>query len=193
MSVTVAALYVDTRRGPYARLPGVECWGEERDATTYAGPWPVVAHPPCGPWGRLRGQCTLQRADLGPLAVEQVIRFGGALEHPAGSLLWAHCDLPLPGETPRDIGGRMVSTVEIDQCEWGHEARKRTWILLAGIDPSVFPAPPYPGRLPTRTVQSRLHAYSGRPDRLPEMSRSRRHLTPDALACDLAALARRAR
>ena len=82
----IAALYVDTARGPYARMRGVECWGyatrdgrqldalaPTRDARDYAGPWPVVAHPPCGPWGRFRRrylggegdrECALVAVDL---------------------------------------------------------------------------------------------------------------------------------
>ena len=43
---TVAALYVEPD-GPYSNLDGVEVWDEARDARTYAGPHPVVAHPPC--------------------------------------------------------------------------------------------------------------------------------------------------
>ena len=46
---TVAALYVEAN-GPYAGLEGVDCWPESRDARRYAGPNPVVAHPPCNRW-----------------------------------------------------------------------------------------------------------------------------------------------
>ena len=47
----IAALYVITS-GIYYGLPDVDPWDEARDARRYAGPWPVVAHPPCARWGR---------------------------------------------------------------------------------------------------------------------------------------------
>jgi hypothetical protein len=49
--VVIAALYVETG-GCYYGLPDVDPWDLARDARTYAGPWPVVAHPPCERWGR---------------------------------------------------------------------------------------------------------------------------------------------
>ena len=49
---TVAALYV-LADGPYADMLGVDPWPLERDARVYAGPHPVVAHPPCKRWGNL--------------------------------------------------------------------------------------------------------------------------------------------
>ena len=99
---TVAALYVDPR-GPYPSMPGVDCWDERRDARNYAGPHPVVAHPPCGPWSRLRFFCRHQARELAPLAVAQVRRWLGVLEHPMGSLLWREMALPLPGGASRRI------------------------------------------------------------------------------------------
>jgi hypothetical protein len=48
----IAALYVETG-GVYYGLPDVDPWDEERDARLYAGPWPVVAHPPCNRYSKL--------------------------------------------------------------------------------------------------------------------------------------------
>src|SRR5271165_2667608 len=95
----VAALFVETG-GCYFGLSDVDPWDEARDARTYAGPWPVVAHPPCGPWGQLRHLCTKQDATCGPHAVYAVRRWGGVLEHPKGSRLFEACGMPRPGELP---------------------------------------------------------------------------------------------
>ncbi len=50
---TVAVLFARAD-SHYKALQGVEVYDMERDARTYDGPWPVVAHPPCRAWGRLR-------------------------------------------------------------------------------------------------------------------------------------------
>ncbi|HLV66932.1 MAG TPA: hypothetical protein VKY73_14020, partial [Polyangiaceae bacterium] len=88
--ITVAALYVD-KLGCYPKMYGVDCWDETRDARLYDGPHPVVAHPPCGPWSRLRHLYRGNEHDCASRAVEQVRRWGGVLEHPAGSRLWDQC------------------------------------------------------------------------------------------------------
>jgi hypothetical protein len=127
---TVAALYIDPR-GPYPKMPGVECWDEARDARNYAGPHPVVAHPPCGPWGDMAHLCKSQPRDLAPRAVEQVQLWGGVLEHPARSRLWAWMGLPGPDDATDSHGGR---TFAVEQCDWGHKCRKPTWLYVVGSD-----------------------------------------------------------
>jgi hypothetical protein len=139
--VIVAALYIDPR-GPYPKMPGVDAWDETRDARKYDGPHTVVAHPPCGPWGRLRHLSRKDSPRLAIVAVEQVQRWGGVLEHPANSRLWDYCDLPRPGEFADVHGG---FTIEVCQVEWGHVARKRTWLYLVGVPSSALTPPPHAG------------------------------------------------
>lgn len=51
-AVIVAALFVETG-GAYFGLDDVDPWDITRDARQYAGPHPVVAHPPCSTWCQL--------------------------------------------------------------------------------------------------------------------------------------------
>ena len=152
MRSELVALYIDPR-GPYPGLVA-ECYDAERDAKKYNGPLPVVAHPPCGPWGMLRHLSKYQDADCGPRAVEQVRAYGGVLEHPHGSKLYEHCGLPKPGQPPDAWGG---FSVEVCQVDWGHVARKRTWLYVVGCRPTDLPPNPAP-REPTHwTSGGRVH------------------------------------
>jgi hypothetical protein len=129
---TVAALYVDIKGGIYPHIPGVECWGlPHRDAKRYAGPHPIVAHPPCGPWSKLKHQCKKQDPECGKVAVRQVQEFGGVLEHPQYSSLWDWAGLPKPGEATDCYGGR---TYFVRQVWWGHVCDKPTWLYIVRAD-----------------------------------------------------------
>ena len=140
---TVAALYV-MPDGPYAGVPGVELWDEARDARTYAGPWPVVAHPPCARWGRYwsGGPSARVRRQLGDdggcfaAALDAVRRFGGVLEHPEASHAYRAFSLAPPlrgcGWTAADFAGGWTCCVE--QGHYGHRARKATWLYAVGVD-----------------------------------------------------------
>ena len=128
----VVALYTDPR-GPYPALLGADsCWDQARDARLYEGPDPVVAHPPCGPWGRLKHLYQGTEHDCAPRALSQVSAYGGVLEHPANSDLWACAGLPKPGEEKRFVRGSGF-TIQVDQCDWGHVARKSTWLYIVGL------------------------------------------------------------
>lgn len=189
----IAALYVD-RLGPYAKIADVDAWDEARDARTYPGPGPIVAHPPCGPWGKLRHLYQGTEHALAPWAVAQVRRFGGVLEHPAESRLWSACDLPPIGLPWRDeFGGYSVA---IDQVEFGHVARKQTWLYLVGVPRTALEASPYPNRQPThyasggRTPSSRNGGAV--PAGMKVCSAQQRRRTPPELAAYLVRLARAA-
>lgn len=176
----VVALYVDPL-GPYPAI--VRDWYDaERNAMSYHGWLPVVAHPPCGPWSHL-SQLHKHAAEiaLAPHAVAVVQRCGGVLEHPRGSKLFDACCLPKPGDPEDDAGGR---TIEVCQCDWGHPARKRTWLYIVGLV-GELPAVP-PAREPThwasggRTRSSRQG--SPVPPGIKVCSAQQRRRTPRAFA-----------
>ena len=138
---TIAALYVDPN-GVYANLPGVEVWDEARDARLYAGPWPVVAHPPCARWSRLAGfteaRFGLKRGDDGgcfEAALHAVRLYGGVLEHPAYSAAFARYELPRPithhGWTLAFDGG---ASCYVEQGRYGLPVKKATWLYAFGVD-----------------------------------------------------------
>jgi hypothetical protein len=136
--IRVAALYCDPQ-GPYPNMPDVETWAlPYRDARKYMGRYPVVAHPPCGPWSRLSHLSRRDPADAAVHAVWQVHCYGGILEHPHGSRLFDYCQLPKPGAPEDQFGGY---TIEVCQCDWGHVARKRTWLYLCRVRRELIKLP----------------------------------------------------
>lgn len=186
----IAALYVDAL-GHYPKMPDVDAWSEGRDARRYAGPFPVVAHPPCGPWGALRHLYRGTEHDCAPRAVEQVRAFGGVLEHPARSKLWAECGLPVPDGLPDYFGG---FTIEVDQCAWGHVARKSTWLYVVGAPRSAVVAGIKIGGTPTHWASGSRTAPRGPvPPGIKVCSAQQRRRTPPAFAAWLLEIARMAR
>jgi hypothetical protein len=139
--VRVAALYVETG-GVYYGIPDVDPWDEARDTRLYAGPWPVVAHPPCARWSRLAGfteaRFGLKRGEDGgcfEAALRSVREFGGVLEHPAHSAAWARYGLPKPstfdGWTAGTCGGWSCY---VEQGRYGLPVKKATWLYASGVE-----------------------------------------------------------
>lgn len=138
----IAALYVQDG-GTYFGLEGVDPWAlPGRDARDYAGPHPVVAHPPCSRWCRLAGLVEARwghrKGDDGGCfahALASVRKFGGVLEHPAYSDAWAAFDLPRPNITGGWQRGLMGGwSAHVEQWRYGHAARKSTWLYAHGTD-----------------------------------------------------------
>ena len=179
----------------YKTLPECDVYDAARDARTYDGPWPVVAHPPCRSWGRLRAFAK-PRADernLARMAVALVRELGGVLEHPAGSTLWPAQRLPRPGE--RDQWGGW--TLAAPQKWWGHRAEKATWFYVVGCEPGDIPDVPL--KLGQAGAVIRLdqrrsdgtHIRKGDADWVPRLSAAENEQTPHELAAWLVALAQR--
>lgn len=234
----------DGSAAKHAKGRAIDCWGTTRDARLYAGPYPVVAHPPCKHWGRLRHlahvkcrACGFNGPDRGaalvegpprcpvcgsiagyvsdrdcaPRAVEQVRAYGGVLEHPAESKLWEARGLPVPEfevrqnsglrgralriSATRNTAGEFVDsfggyTIEVDQCEWGHVARKRTWLYLVGVPREALEAPPFPGREPTHHVSRDANRAKRNGYTLKRTGSKQNLLTPPLFAEYLVRLAR---
>lgn len=124
----IAALFVQAR-SVYHQMPDVQAYDQTRDARTFSGGIPVVAHPPCRMWSRKtrhQAKGTLCEMALGLWAIQVVLREGGILEQPAGSFLFRH--LPPIGEVRH-----------LDQSWFGFGTIKPTWLWFVRCEPIAMP------------------------------------------------------
>lgn len=164
-------------RSVYKRLPGCEVFDMERDARTYVGRQPVVAHPPCRLWSRLHAfaKCANPEGerDLGRFCFNVVLNNGGVLEQPANSSLFADAGVGGPGYvTPEGF------VTCVDQRWFGHRAQKRTWLWISGLHPKELPELPF--------------CLSGGETPVEMLGRAARDATPLVFATWLLEVARRA-
>ena len=141
--MTIAALFVESD-GVYAGLLDVDAWDVARDARTYNGHGPVVAHPPCERWGRYwsGGPSAKTRRALGDdggcfaAALASVRRCGGVLEHPEASHAWRTFGLIAPPKSGGWIpaGDGIGWTCCVERGHYGHAARKATWLYAVRTD-----------------------------------------------------------
>lgn len=174
----------------YKTMPGCDVFDIERDARTWVGGAPVVAHPPCRAWGRLRKMAKPRddERELGPWAVNQVRAHGGVLEHPAFSELFIYCGLPAPGRAD-EFGG---VTFPITQSWFGHRAEKATWLYIVGVPPARLPAIPLDMRRASHVIAQRTGIRKGSIGWRPEVTLAEREHTPPALAAWLVEVAQMA-
>lgn len=133
---TVAALYI-AKNSVYKSL-GADCYDIDRDARTYTGDLPVVAHPVCAPWGKLKGFCKMPPSakDCAWDALAQVRRVGGILEHPVGSTFFREAGIDVPSVNgtcgrPDKFGGYVL---RLAQWDMGHRGDKATLFYIFGTE-----------------------------------------------------------
>lgn len=163
----------------YKDMEGVDVYDLKRNATSFVGDMPVVAHPPCRAWGQLRAfsKPLAGEKDLAFFALEKVRENGGVLEHPKNSTFWQAASLPPPGCVDK-FGG---FTLPVMQCWWGHKAEKATFLYIVGCSRTGIPILPL-------SLERPSHICGGgriKRDQIgwrPEITKSEREHTPKLFA-----------
>lgn len=140
----IAALYV-APGSHYHLAPGVVSFDRFRDATTFAGNLPFIAHPTCRTWATCSRFSSADRHEQGHaiLALAHALRMPAIIEHPLRSRLWRWTKR-FPRFTHLDLLG----------SEWGGPTPKPTRLALAGVRPYALLCPPFPGHRPWARLTS---------------------------------------
>lgn len=160
---------------------GCNCYDIERNALIWPGGHPIIAHPPCRAWGKLKGLAKPKpgERELAIWSVEQIRKYGGVLEHPKHSTLWKEMNLPT-GKNIDEFGGFSLS---IDQFWFGHKAQKSTHLYIVGIKPGLIPAMPLRFDAVEYVIStSKRNAKGHRSKAKKETSKKDREATPPELA-----------
>lgn len=146
----VAALFV-RKTNHYAAL-GCDCFDFERDALTWRGGQPGVFHPPCRAWSQLShfAKPRAGERELAVWAMSKVRQFGGVVEHPYNSRLWAESNCLSFGMRDQFGGVRFP----VYQSWFGHLAPKKTCLYLVGAAVPDLALVRELAIAPTRTVES---------------------------------------
>jgi hypothetical protein len=112
----------------YYKVPGLDLWDAKRDAYYFTGSNPVIAHPPCAQWSRMKAfsKNNPGEKELAWHCLKYVLRNGGVFEHPYGSSFFR-------------ASGLERKIIYVDQWWWGFPARKRTALLFVGCKPLSYP------------------------------------------------------
>lgn len=140
MSIQKIPVLFTLPNSEYKKFSFTDCYDESRNALTYTGDAPIIAHPPCRLWGRLSQFSKAPQVErlLAIWTIIQIRKNGGILEHPSGSRLFKKMRIPLDG-SPDNYGGFLIS---INQHWFGFKARKKTFLYILGCSRSQLPQIP---------------------------------------------------
>ena len=172
------AILCANNKSVYHEISGCVVYDKKRDARTFTGGMPIVAHPPCRAWSAFcahQAKPEVGEKELGLLCCTRLVECGGVLEQPAHSRLWVAASFPKPSEPKRDD----LFSVELWQAWFGYPTMKRTWLTISGVRAIDLPEIPF-----------RLHARGRDKKLFKSMSHSQRSATPRAFAEWLVAVAR---
>ena len=139
----IAALFV-AKDSIYKSFDFIDCYDAERDAMSYRGTFPVIAHPPCQLWGKMArvnfarwgGEHNRPGNDGGlfEYALKMVNYYGGVLEHPAQSYAFGEYEINKPSGMGWCKHG-IYWVCEVWHSAYGHKANKSTWLYYVGNSP----------------------------------------------------------
>ena len=189
----IAALFV-AKDSIYKSFDFIDCYDIGRNAMTYSGSLPVIAHPPCQLWGNMAfvnyarwgGEHNRPGNDGGKFefALSCVNRYGGVLEHPKNSRAWSAFGLVKPGLGWAKSGIGWVC--EVWQSAYGHRANKATWLYYVG---NIAP-PELKWERPVGSHQVGFYDQRGKEKNKPTLSKKEANATPMEFALELIKTAR---
>jgi hypothetical protein len=161
----------------YKTFTECDVYDINRNALTFKGGMPVIAHPPCRLWGKLGhfSSAPEEEKNLAIWSINQIRENGGVLEHPAASRLWPCMNLPQGGKFDK-YGGW---TLGLFQWWFGHKAEKKTRLYIVGIKPANIPDIPLKLGYPEYVVSTSKRKHS---KRLKEITKKEREATPRLFA-----------
>ena len=134
----------------YKKRADWDVYDFDRDALSYSGHDPMVCHPPCRSWGMLSHMANPREGEkeLAIYSIKLIRVNGGILEHPASSRVFRL--LPMVNGFNDEHDG---FTIEIDQYDFGHVARKKTRLYIVGINYADLPDIPKARKsIPERSI-----------------------------------------
>lgn len=121
------AVLCTAEKSLYRSLPNLDLWPVSRNAWNFNSDYPVIAHPPCPQWSRLKGLASEdeEQKALAFHCLHKVFSNGGILEHPEGSAFF-------------NAAG-IRPTHSINQSWFGYPIPKRTWLFCYKV--KLLPTP----------------------------------------------------